>query len=119
MHNGLLLIKSLFGKGITPTEYLIKYCNKNFFKTDEEVRFEETMVKSETAIKYTRWSMYAAVIIGLISITASIATCCSPNQNLINVDNKLTTVIEKIDSSTIILKENLVKLNSKNKKKKQ
>jgi hypothetical protein len=97
--NDVVLIKTLekyYCKALIPTEYLVKYY-KQECKTDEEIRFKDTMAIANEGVKKARTAIFVAIGIGVASILLTLITLLKPNNDTELILNRIDRLEEKTD----------------------
>ena len=106
----ITLFKEFYGKVIFPTEYIIKYY-KNDCRTDEEVRFKDTMYIANEGVKKAKQSLRVAIGLGVVSILLTLFTTFKPNSDTQLILTKIDNV--KVSNDTKLILTEISKLSRK------
>lgn len=103
------MLNGLFFKYLYPTKYLVKYY-KQGCKTDEEIRFNNSIKISNKGINYVKYSIWVAIAIGATSIILTFITLFKPNNDTILILDRFEQLEQKTDRRFIELE---MRLNNK------
>ena len=92
----VLMLMNSYKKDIYPTEYLTKYY-ANDCKTDEEIRFKDTMAIANEGIKKARTAIYVAICVGVASILLTLITLLRPSNDTELILNRIDKLEERTD----------------------
>ena len=104
------LLKNFYSRDIYPTEYLTKYY-KNDCRTDEEVRFKDTMYIANEGVKKAKQSLRVAIGLGVVSILLTLFTTFKPNSDTQLILTKIDNV--KVSNDTKLILTEISKLSRK------